>query len=41
MKKVILDKVELALEKMTSIVELPNDIIVEARKPLQRMLELS
>ena len=41
MKKVTLDKVELALEKMTSIVELPNDIIVEARKPLQRMLELS
>ena len=41
MKKVTLDKVEQALESMTSTVELPDDIIVEARKPLQRMLELS
>lgn len=41
MKKVTLDKVEQALESMTSTVELPDDIIVDARKPLQRMLELS
>ena len=41
MKKVTLDKVEQALETMTSTVELPDDIIVDARKPLQRMLELS
>ena len=41
MKKVTLDKVEQALESMTSTVELPDDIIANARKPLQRMLELS
>lgn len=41
MKKVTLDKVEQALESMTSTVELSDDIITEARKPLQRMLELS
>lgn len=41
MKKVTLDKVEHALESMTSTVELSDDIILEARKPLQRMLELS
>lgn len=41
MKKVTLDKVIQALESMTSTVELSDDIIIEARKPLQRMLELS
>lgn len=41
MKKVTLDKVEQALESMTSTVELPDDIIVDARKSLQRMLGLS
>lgn len=41
MKKVTLDKVKQALESMTSTVELSDDIIMEARKPLQRMLELS
>ena len=41
MKRITLDKVEQALESMTSTLELPDNIIVEARKPLQRMLELS
>lgn len=41
MKKVTLQKVETALESMDSTVELPEEIIVKARKPLQRMLDLS
>lgn len=41
MKKVTLDKVEQALERMSSTVGVPDDIIVKARKPLQKMLELS
>lgn len=41
MKKVTLDKVEQALEAMSPQVELPDQIIEDARKPLQRMLELS
>lgn len=41
MKKVTLQKVEKAIEAMDSTVELPDEIIVEARKPLQRMLQLS
>lgn len=41
MKRVTLDKVEYALEHMDSTVELPDEIMVEARKPLQRMLELA
>lgn len=41
MKKVTLEKVEQALESMSPEVELPEDIIAEARKPLQRMLELA
>lgn len=41
MKKVTLDKVEQALESMSSTVELPEETIKEARKPLERMLELS
>lgn len=40
-EEVTLDKVEQALESMISTVKLPDDIIVDARKPLQRMLELS
>ncbi len=34
-------KVQQALENMEQTVELPDDIIEKARKPLQRMLELS
>lgn len=41
MKKVTLDKVIQALEKMLPDVELPDEIITAARKPLQRMLEYS
>lgn len=41
MKKVTIQKVAAALENMESTVELPEEIIVEARKPLQRMLDLS
>lgn len=41
MKKVTLQKVEQALECMEPEVELPEEVIVQARKPLQRMLELS
>lgn len=41
MKKVTLDKVIQALEKMTPAVELPDEIITAAKKPLQRMLEYS
>lgn len=41
MKRVTLDKVEYALEHMDSTVELPDEIMEEARKPLQRMLELA
>ncbi len=41
MKKVTLQKAEQALEAMDSEVELPEEIMVEARKPLQRMLDLS
>lgn len=38
---VTVEKVEQALESMDVTVELPEDIIVQARKPLQKMLELS
>ncbi len=41
MKRVTLDKVEEALECMDSAVELADEVIVKARQPLQRMLELS
>lgn len=41
MKKVTLDKVALALEKMTPEVELSEQLMEDARKPLQRMLDLS
>lgn len=41
MKKVTLDKVEQALESMDSTVELPAQIIEDAAKPLQKMLELA
>lgn len=41
MKKVTLERVEEALEKVTPTVELPQEIIEKAAKPLQRMLELS
>lgn len=41
MKKVTLEKVEKALENMNPPVELPDEIIEAAGKPLQRMLELS
>lgn len=41
MKKVTLDKVEQALESLESSVELPDEIIEKAKKPLERMLELS
>ena len=36
-----MDKVEMALENMSSAIELPDEIIENARKPLQRMLELA
>ena len=41
MKKVTLERVEEALEKMSPFVELPEDIRVNAAKPLQKMLELA
>ena len=41
MKKVTMQKVEQALGAMASEVELPEEIMVESRKPLQRMLDLS
>ncbi|MBQ7943741.1 MAG: quinolinate synthase NadA [Lachnospiraceae bacterium] len=41
MKKVTLDKVEQALLNMDSEIVLSEKLIEEARKPLQRMLELS
>lgn len=41
MKKVTLDKVVLALENMEPTVELTDEIIESAAKPLQKMLELS
>lgn len=41
MKKVTLDKVEQALEKMEPEVILPSDIMEKALIPLQRMLELA
>lgn len=41
MKKVTLEKVLQALEDMNSTIELSNNIIRDAAKPLQRMLELS
>lgn len=44
MKRVTLDKVELALEAMSldsAEVELPEQLIADARKPLQKMLDLS
>jgi quinolinate synthase len=41
MKKVTLERVEEALEKMSPFVELPQDMMRDAAKPLQRMLELA
>lgn len=41
MKKVTLERVEEALEKMSPFIELPEDIRINAAKPLQRMLELA
>lgn len=41
MKKVTLDKVELTLESMSPEIELPEQMIEAAGKPLQRMLDLS
>jgi quinolinate synthase len=41
MKKVTLERVEEALEKMSPFVELPQDMMENAAKPLQRMLELA
>lgn len=41
MKKVTLDKVAQALESMEPEVELPDDIIEAAKKPLEKMLELA
>lgn len=41
MKKVTLEKVVQALEDMNSTIELSDNIIRDAAKPLQRMLELS
>lgn len=41
MKRVTLDKVEQALEDMTPAIELPDQVLEDAQRPLQRMLELS
>lgn len=41
MKRVTIDKVEAALENMKPVVELPQEVIENAAKPLQRMLELA
>lgn len=41
MKKVTLERVEDALEKMQPYVEVPQDVLEAAAKPLKRMLELA
>ena len=41
MKKVTLERVEEALEKMQPYVEVPQDVLEAAAKPLKRMLELA
>ncbi len=41
MKKVTLEKTAAALERMAPAIELPAQVMEEAGKPLQRMLELS
>lgn len=41
MKRVTLDKVEQAIEDMSMEVELSSELIEKARRPLERMLELS
>lgn len=41
MKRVTLDKVEQALQDMTPAIELSDQVMEDARRPLQRMLELS
>lgn len=41
MKKITLDKVERALETLAPVVELQEEVLRDAQKPLQRMLELA
>ena len=41
MKKVTLERVEEALEKMQPYVEVLQDVLEAAAKPLKRMLELA
>lgn len=41
MKKVTLEKTAAALEQMSPAIELPDEIMEKAKKPLERMLELS
>ena len=40
MKRVTLENVAEALEQMTNVVEMDEDLRLRAKKPLERMLEL-
>ena len=40
MKRITLDKVAAALEQMTNVVEVEEEVRIRANRPLERMLEL-